>query len=145
METLLTILEMANSVSPRRSIARKKTNQAATLVKNCNMLHIETENTSFSIFTSIRQYKPYAFLSICRYIYTDNIASEHNSANEDAMAAPDIPMSKPNIRSQFVGMFTNTAMKAATFNAFVFVIPTKKERKARKGKENSNPHIRQSK
>ena len=117
----------------------------ATLVKNWSILHTEIENTSFNTVISICQYKPYAFLSMCRNIYAANTASEHISANEDAIAAPDIPMSKPNIRSQFSGMFTSTAVKAAMFRAFVCVMPTKNERKARNGKENNNPQIRQSK
>ena len=117
----------------------------ATLVKNWSILHTEIENTSFNTVISIRQYKPYAFLSMCRNIYAANTASEHISADEEAIAAPDIPISKSNIRSQFSGMFTSTAVKAAMFRAFVCVMPTKNERKARNGKENNNPQIRQSK
>ena len=144
-ETLLTMFDTANSVSPKRSIATKNRNQMATLVKNWSILHTEIENTSFNIVISIRQYKPYTFLSMCLNIYAANTASEHISADEEAIAAPDIPISKPNIRSQFSGIFTSTAVKAAMFRDFVCVIPTKNERKARNGKENNNPQIRQSK
>ena len=90
-ETLLTMFDTANSVSPKRSIATKNRNQMATLVKNWSILHTEIENTSFNTVISICQYKPYAFLSMCRNIYAANTASEHISANEDAIAAPDIP------------------------------------------------------
>lgn len=60
-ETLLTMFDTANSVSPKRSIATKNRNQMATLVKNWSILHTEIENTSFNTVISIRQYKPYAF------------------------------------------------------------------------------------
>lgn len=89
------------------------------------------------------QRKPYTFSSICRNRYIVNTTSEHISANEEAMAAPDMLISNPNIRSQFIGIFTSTAVKAAMFKAFVCVMPTKNERKARSGKENNNPQIRQ--
>lgn len=36
-----------------------------------------------------------------------------------------------------------TATIAAPDNALVFVIPTRKDRKARKGNENNNPKLRQ--
>lgn len=42
-DMLLIIFDAASSVSPKRSIARKNINQMATLVKYCNMLHIETK------------------------------------------------------------------------------------------------------
>lgn len=64
---------------------------------------------------------------------------------DDAMAAPVIPMSHWNMSSQLPGMFTNTAVKAAMFKAFVRVMPTRNERKARNGKEKSSPQIRPSK
>ena len=75
----------------------------------------------------------------------ESTTNEHASAKDDAMAAPAIPMFQWNMSSQLPGMFTNTAIRAATFKAFVRVIPTKNERKARNGKENSNPQIRPSK
>lgn len=79
------------------------------------------------------------FLSIYRNIYAVNTMSEHISENDDAAAAPDIPMLNLNIRSQFIGMFINTAVKAAIFRAFVCVMPTRIERRAKKGKEKNNP------
>ncbi len=43
--------------------------------------------------------------------------------------------------SQLPGIFTNTAVRAAMFKAFVRVMPTKKERKARNGKrEQQSPN-----
>ena len=50
-----------------------------------------------------------------------------------------------NMNRQLPEMFTNTAVRAATFKAFVRVMPTRNERKARNGKENSSPQIRPSK
>lgn len=138
-ETLLTMFDTANSVSPKRSIATKNRNQMATLVKNWSILHTEIENTSFNTVISIRQYKPYAFLSMCRNIYAANTASEHISADEEAIAAPDIPISKPKIRSQFSGMFTSTAVKAAMFRAFVCVMPTKTSVRQGTGKRTTIP------
>ena len=61
------------------------------------------------------------------------------------MAAPVIPMFQWNMNRQLPEMFTNTAVRAATFKAFVRVMPTRNERKARNGKENSSPQIRPSK
>lgn len=69
--------------------------------------------------------------------------SEHISENDDAAAAPDIPISNLNIRSQFIGMFINTAVKAAIFRAFVRVMPTRNERRAKKEKRKQS-QIRQS-
>lgn len=88
-ETLLTMFDTANSFSPKRSIATKNRNQMATLVKNWSILHTEIENTSFNIVISICQYKPYAFLSMCRNIYAANTASEHISADEDAIVCTE--------------------------------------------------------
>lgn len=48
------------------------------------------------------------------------------------------------MRSQLQGIFTNTAVKAALLRGFVSVIPTRKDRNARNGKENINPQMRQS-
>ena len=41
-------------------------------------------------------------------------------------------------------MLMQIAVIAATDNALVFVIPTRKERKAKKGNENNSPKLRQS-
>lgn len=86
------------------------------------------------IFVSKLRHKPYLLLSMRANRYAANTASEHISANNEAIAAPDIPISNPNINSPFIGMFTSTAVKAAMFSGFVCVMPTKNERKARNGK-----------
>lgn len=78
-------------------------------------------------------------MSIYRNIYAVNTMSEHISENDDVAAAPDIPMLNLNIRSQFIGMFINTAVKAAIFRAFVRVIPTRNERRAKREKRKTIP------
>ena len=47
------------------------------------------------------------------------IAEKPSVAKDDAMAAPAIPMFQWNMSSQLLGMFTNTAVRAAMFKAFV--------------------------
>lgn len=109
------------------------------------MLQADTRQTSSNIPLSKFQRNPYNRLSILRKTWIASTANEHASAKDDAMAAPAISMSQWNMNSQLPGMFTNMAVRAAIFKAFVRVMPTRNERKARNGKENSSPQIRPSK
>ena len=64
---------------------------------------------------------------------------------EEAIAAPDIPRLRLKINKLLLGILIRTAIIAAHNKTLVFVIPTKKERNARNGKENSRPkhlHVR---
>ena len=62
---------------------------------------------------------------------------------EEAIAAPDMPISSLNISKKLKGILIQTAVRAAPERSLVFVTPTRKARKAKKGNENNNPKLRQ--
>lgn len=66
------------------------------------------------------------------------------SASDEAMAAPAMPMSRPNMSSVLPAMFTAKAIMAAAVSGRVTVMPTRKARMARNGNEKAIPQRRQS-
>lgn len=81
---------------------------------------------------------------MCRNIYAANTASEHISADEEAIAAPDIPISKPKSGASSAECY-QYGSESCHVQSFCLCNAYQNERKARNGKENNNPQIRQSK
>ena len=63
-DTLRVILEIANSVFPKCSIATKNRNQGATLIKAWSILHTDRFRTLISNRPSYTGFNPYFTLSI---------------------------------------------------------------------------------
>ncbi|CCY65669.1 unknown [Prevotella sp. CAG:1124] len=139
VDTLRITFVAASCASPKCSIATKKAIHEATPINEWNMLHTDTPSTLAITRRSATGRNPYLRMSICLVTYAERTMSEHSSASDEAMAAPEMPMSRPNISSQLPGMFTTTAVIAARLSARVCVIPTSNALRASSGNENSRP------